>query len=113
MTCIYAIVACTLHGQLNANQNKTFAASSVPYIMAGTLKPDPALQRFNVLKERYGTYFRFTPRSVAFVALTMGVIPAGLTYFAYATDGQINYVRKFRQQKVLSGEEYTPRTKDL
>ncbi|CAH2350642.1 hypothetical protein CLIB1423_02S01772 [[Candida] railenensis] len=81
--------------------------------MAGTLKPDPAFQKFNVLKEKYGTYFRFTPRSIAFVALSMVAVPSALTYFAYGTDGQINYNRKFRQAKVLHGEDYVPRAKDL
>lgn len=81
--------------------------------MAGTLKTDPAFAKFNVLKEKYGTYFRFTTRSAAFCVLTMAIIPAGITYFAYGTDGQINYNRKFRQQKVLHGEDYVPRAKDL
>ncbi|CAK7906060.1 hypothetical protein CAAN1_14S01882 [[Candida] anglica] len=81
--------------------------------MAATLKPDPQFSKFNALKESYGTYFRFTPRSIGFTVLMMGIIPASLTYFAYATEGQINHVRKFRQAKVLSGEEYVPRAKDL
>lgn len=81
--------------------------------MAGTLKPDPAFQRFNATKESLGTYFRFTPRSIVFNLLMMGAIPAGLTYYAYASDGQLPLVRRFRQAPVLSGEEYVPREKDL
>lgn len=81
--------------------------------MAGTLKPDPAFQRFNAAKESYGTYFRFTPKSIAFNLLMMGAIPAGLAYYAYSSDGQSPLRRLYRTSPILGGEEYVPRDKDL
>ncbi|CUM65966.1 uncharacterized protein PRCAT00003620001 [Priceomyces carsonii] len=81
--------------------------------MAHTLKPDPALQRFNTAKEKIGYYFRFKPRSALFNVVFMGLIPAGLVYYAYGSDGQFNFLRAFRKHQVLSGEEYVPRNKDL
>lgn len=81
--------------------------------MAGTIKPDPAFQRFNAARENLGNYFRFKPRSIAFNLLMMGLVPAGLTYYAYASEGQVNLTRSFRTENVLSGEEYVPRDKDL
>lgn len=81
--------------------------------MAHTLKPDPAFQKFNTAKERLGDNFRFKPRSALFNIIAMGIIPAGFVYFAYATDGKINFHRLYRKEKILSGEEYVPRDKDL
>ena len=82
--------------------------------MAGTLKIVPTFLKFNTLKEKYGTYFRFTPRSIAFVGFFMGVVPTALTFYAYGTEGVYNFNRQFRQKKLLvNGEEYVPRAKDL
>lgn len=81
--------------------------------MAHTLKPDPSFQRFNKAKELQGHYFRFTTRSAVFNLIFMGLVPAGLTYFAYSNDGQLAWSRRFRKDKVLHGEEYEPRLKDL
>lgn len=80
--------------------------------MAHTLKPDPAFQRFNTAKEQMGHYFRFTKRSAAFNLVMMGVIPAGLAYYAYNSEGQLLFTRPFRTAPVLEGE-YVPRKKDL
>lgn len=79
--------------------------------MAGTLTPDPALQRFNAAKEKLGHYFRFTPKSALFNIVFMGIVPAGLAVMAYNQDGQINFFRKFRKDVVLE-EDYIPRKKD-
>lgn len=81
--------------------------------MAGTLKQDPALERFNTMKQKQGHYFRFTTRSTLFNLLFMGIIPLGGAYYAYSTEGKFNFYRKFRSEKVLHGEDYTPRAKDL
>lgn len=81
--------------------------------MAGTLKPDPAFQKFNTCRENFGNYFRFKPKSSVFALVTMGIIPAALTYFAYGVEGEYNFHRKFRNAPVLSGEHYVPRDKDL
>lgn len=80
--------------------------------MAGTLRPDPALQRFNAAKEKMGHYFRFKPKSAFFNLIAMGAIPVGLAYFAYSTDGQINFHRLYRKEPIFE-EEYIPRKKDL
>lgn len=79
--------------------------------MAHTLKPDPALQRFNTAKEKMGHYFRFTPRSAFFNVVFMGVVPVGLAYYAYSAEG-LSLTRLFRNEVVLE-EEYVPRKKDL
>lgn len=81
--------------------------------MAGTLRPDPAFQRFNVAKEKLGHYFRFKPRSALFNLIFAGAVPAGLTIFAYNYEGQFTFYRKFRQINPFSGEHYVPRDKDL
>lgn len=81
--------------------------------MAHTLHPDPEFQRFNKTKELQGHYFRFKTRSALFNVLLMGIIPVGLTYYAYGSEGQLSWSRRFRKEKVLSGEEYVPRDKDL
>lgn len=80
--------------------------------MAGTLRPDREFQRFNAAKENAGNYFRFKPRSTIFNLIMMGAIPVGIAYFAYATEGQINFTRKFRKEPILN-KEYVPREKDL
>lgn len=80
--------------------------------MAGTLTPDPEFQKYNAAKEKAGQYFRFKPRSVAFNVLFMGVIPAALTYLAYADEGQTSVARVFRNKPVFD-QEYVPRKKDL
>lgn len=81
--------------------------------MAGTLRPDAELQRFNTAKEKLGHYFRFKPRSAAFNVVFMGLIPLGLSLYAYNTEGTLPFSRQFRTEKVISGEEYVPRDKDL
>lgn len=81
--------------------------------MAHTLKPDPAFQRFNRAKEVQGHYFRFTTRSALFNVLMMGIVPVGLTYWAYAENAQLNFHRKFRSTKIFDDDEYVPRDKDL
>ncbi|KAF5210407.1 putative E3 ubiquitin-protein ligase [Clavispora lusitaniae] len=80
--------------------------------MAATLKPDPALQRFNAAKESQGHFFRFKTKSALFNVLVMGIVPAGLAYFAYSKEGQYPFSRVFRKEVVLE-EEYVPRKKDL
>lgn len=80
--------------------------------MAGTLRPDAEFQRFNRAKENVGNYFRFKPRSIVFNVIFMGLVPAGITYFNYYNDGQINFFRKFRKEPILN-KEYVPRDKDL
>lgn len=80
--------------------------------MAGTLHPDPEFQRFNKAKENAGNYFRFKPKSAFFNIIFMGLIPASIAYFAYANEGQINFYRKYRKDKVLY-QEYELRDKDL
>ncbi|KAF3988311.1 hypothetical protein FT663_04051 [Candidozyma haemuli var. vulneris] len=80
--------------------------------MAGTLRPDPDLQRFNAAKEKMGHYFRFRPRSAFFNVIWMGVVPLSLTYLAYSYEGQLSFSRKFRKEVVLE-EDYVPRKKDL
>lgn len=81
--------------------------------MAGTLKPDASFQRFNLARDKLGDNFRFKPKSALFNIVFMGIIPAGFLYFAYAKDGQYNFHRQFRKDKVLHGEDYVPRVKDL
>ncbi|KAK6457191.1 uncharacterized protein RJT20DRAFT_127349 [Scheffersomyces xylosifermentans] len=81
--------------------------------MAGTLRPDPELQRFNTAKEKLGHYFRFKPRSAIFNVVFMGLIPLGLTLAAYNLEGQLSFKRRFREAKILHGEDYVPRDKDL
>lgn len=80
--------------------------------MAGTLRPDPALQRFNAAKDNQGHFFRFTKKSAFFNVLVMGIIPASLAYFAYSKEGQYPLSRAFRKEPILE-EEYVPRKKDL
>lgn len=80
--------------------------------MAGTLRPDPALQRFNAAKEKMGHYFRFTTKSAMFNVFFMGVVPVGLALMAYDQAGQWSWKRVFRKDVVLE-EEYVPRKKDL
>lgn len=79
--------------------------------MAATLKPDPALQRFNTAKEKLGHYFRFRPQSAIFNLVVMGAVPVGLAYYAYGAEG-LSFSRMFRKDVVLE-EEYVPRKKDL
>lgn len=81
--------------------------------MAGTLKPDPAFQKFNTARESMGTNFRLRPGSIAFNVVAVGLIPAALTYYAYATEGQFGFHRQFRKDPVLYKGDYVPRDKDL
>ncbi|ABN66192.1 predicted protein [Scheffersomyces stipitis CBS 6054] len=81
--------------------------------MAGTLRPDPEFQRFNLAKENLGNYFRFKPRSAVFNVVFMGLVPLGLTIAAYNLEGQVGFFRKFRKEKILGGDDYVPRDKDL
>ncbi|ODV82406.1 uncharacterized protein CANTADRAFT_24933 [Suhomyces tanzawaensis NRRL Y-17324] len=81
--------------------------------MAGTLRPDAEFQRFNTAKEKLGHYFRFKPRAALFNVVFMGLVPFGLATYAYNSEGQLSFNRRFRKDTVLSGEEYTPRDKDL
>ncbi|RKP29125.1 hypothetical protein METBISCDRAFT_31882 [Metschnikowia bicuspidata] len=80
--------------------------------MAGTLKPDPAYERFNIAKEKLGHYFRFKPRSALFNLVFMGFIPAGLTIWSYNTEGTFSFSRLYRTEPVLN-PPYVPRKKDL
>lgn len=80
--------------------------------MAATLKPDPALQRFNTARDKMGHYFRFTRKSAVFNVVFMGLIPAAMTYYAYSLEGQLSFNRLFRDKVVLE-QEYVPRKKDL
>lgn len=80
--------------------------------MAGTLKPDPAYERFNLAKEKMGHYFRFKPRSALFNLVFMGVIPVGLTVWSYNTEGTYRLSKLYRKEPVLN-PEYVPRKKDL
>lgn len=80
--------------------------------MAGTIRPDPELQRFNTAKEKMGHYFRFKPRSALFNVVAMGVVPVGLALYAYNTEGQMPFYRLLRKEPILE-KEYVPRTKDL
>ncbi|EGV63348.1 hypothetical protein PSN45_004373 [Yamadazyma tenuis] len=80
--------------------------------MAGTLRPDRELQRFNTAKENAGNYFRFKPKSIIFNVLMMGIVPFGLAYYAYGSEGKVNFYRRFRKEPVLY-KEYVPRDKDL
>lgn len=80
--------------------------------MAATLRPDRALQRFNTARENLGHNFRFTTKSAVFNLFFMGIVPAGLAYWAYGQEGQISLFRRFRNDVVLE-EEYVPRQKDL
>ncbi|KAK6197520.1 uncharacterized protein RJT21DRAFT_128832 [Scheffersomyces amazonensis] len=81
--------------------------------MAGTLRPDRELQRFNAAKENFGNYFRFKPRSAFFNIIAMGIVPFGLAYIAYGNDGQLSLYRRFRTENVLGAEDYVPRDKDF
>jgi len=81
--------------------------------MAGTLRPDRELQRFNTAKENLGNYFRFKPRSALFNIVFMGLVPGALAVWAYNNEGQWSFSRRFRKTPVLSGEDYVPRDKDL
>lgn len=81
--------------------------------MAGTLRPDPALQRFNTAKENLGHFFRFKPKSVVANVILMGLIPGSLIYYAYKEEGQMSWNRRFKTKNVLNGEDYVPRDKDL
>ena len=78
--------------------------------MAGTLHPDKQFERYNVAKDKMGHYFRFKPRSAFFNILWMGIIPASLCYIAYANEGRISSVNRFRSEPVLL-TDYVPRAK--
>ncbi|QWW23742.1 hypothetical protein CA7LBN_002543 [Candidozyma auris] len=80
--------------------------------MAGTLRPDPDLQRFNTAREKMGHYFRFRPRSAIFNAIWMGAVPLTMAYIAYNYEGQLSFQRKFRKDVVLE-EEYNGRDEYL
>lgn len=81
-------------------------------IMAGTLHPDRELQRFNTAKEKLGHYFRFKPQSAAFNIVFMGLVPIGLTIWAYNNEGVISITDRLRKKPVLT-TDYVPRDKDL
>lgn len=81
--------------------------------MAFTLLQDPAFQKFNTAKENLGNYFRFTKRSTSFAFVFMALIPSSLAYFAYANEGKFALHRLFRTEKLINGEEYSIREKDL
>lgn len=80
--------------------------------MAGTLKPDTEFQRFDLYKQKAGDYFRFRPKSVWFNVVFWGVVPVGLTLFAYNNDGLFSWKGHQRHNKVLT-TDYVPRDKDL
>ncbi|CAD1812457.1 hypothetical protein FOB58_004131 [Candida parapsilosis] len=80
--------------------------------MAGTLHPDRELQRFNTAKEKLGHYFRFKPKSAAFNIVFMGLVPIGLTLWAYNYEGAISITDRLRKKPVLT-TDYVPRDKDL
>ncbi|EGW32767.1 uncharacterized protein SPAPADRAFT_135701 [Spathaspora passalidarum NRRL Y-27907] len=80
--------------------------------MAKTLIPDIEFEKFNKLKETQGTRFRLTPRNSVTILIFAGLIPAGLTYFAYATEGKFHWNRLYRKGP-LNQVNYVPRDKDL
>ncbi|RCK66937.1 hypothetical protein Cantr_02577 [Candida viswanathii] len=78
--------------------------------MAGTLHPDREFERYNVAKDKLGHYFRFKPRSAFFNIIFMGLIPVGVFYLAYGTEGYVSIADRFRKQPVLL-TDYVPRAK--
>ncbi|RLV90421.1 hypothetical protein JA1_004561 [Spathaspora sp. JA1] len=80
--------------------------------MAKTLLHDKEFDRFNVLKETSGNRFRLTPKNSFGIFILAGVIPVGLTYLAYATEGEYHWNRLFRRTPLYE-TEYVPRDKDL
>ncbi|TFK55300.1 hypothetical protein OE88DRAFT_1805666 [Heliocybe sulcata] len=66
------------------------------------VKYDPAIERWNAMRENAYQHFRFTPRNTIISLLGMVIVPGTILYVASQTDERWNWNGKRRGESLLS-----------
>ncbi|KZT28607.1 hypothetical protein NEOLEDRAFT_1175902 [Neolentinus lepideus HHB14362 ss-1] len=65
------------------------------------VKHDPAIERWNAMRENAYKYFRFTPRNTFIGIVGVVIVPGTLLYIASQTDNKWNFNGKRKGESLL------------
>jgi len=67
----------------------------------GALRPDPALERWNTMRENVYMHFRWTPSVARKVFFWAAVVPIGAYYFSANQDYKWDWAGKTKTESIL------------
>ncbi|TCD59818.1 hypothetical protein EIP91_011397 [Steccherinum ochraceum] len=66
----------------------------------GCVKPDPAIERMNTMREDVYKHFRFTPRAAIISIIGVVAFPAAIYFLTSSTDLRYNWIAKRKDESL-------------